>query len=150
MIKVFAVLLRILASLVGVCLWSISSIPNMIVSAVAIFAAMTLWSSAESTVEKQINNTQKLLNPIFDVVAGLQNLGKLSKEGKLPKDDGDMPVELSKELIKLFEMYASAHANATNTTNVFDCAKKTFQNFYRSPPDVGGSQNGTFYSTDDN
>lgn len=149
MIKVFAVLLRVLASLVGVCLWSISSIPNMIVSAVAIFAAMTLWSSAESTIEQQINSTQKLLNPIFDVVAGLQNLGKLSKDGKLPKD-GDMPVELSTELIKLFEMYASAHANVTNTTNIFDCAKETFRNFYRSPLDVGGSQNGTFYSTDDN
>ena len=62
--------MRVLASLFGVLLWSIHSIPNMLISALVVYSAKSIGSAARDQFSEQFDHAREFFRPVTQSITG--------------------------------------------------------------------------------
>lgn len=116
-VEILKALVKIFALVVGVGLWSVSSIPNILVSAAIIFCSSALWSNTKDTLVNSYDYANSFLDPTFSTVNGfatnLQNLSDCANQNAVRWDESkEQQIDAYLILLNLIEVVGKAGGHA--------------------------------------
>lgn len=77
-VEILASLVKVLAMVVGVCLWSVSSIPNILVSAAIVFCSALLWQNTKESFANSYKYAGSFFDPAFSTVDDFRKVAKIT------------------------------------------------------------------------
>jgi len=118
-VEILKALVKIFALVVGVGLWSVSSIPNILVSAAIIFCSSALWSNTKDTLVNSYDYANSFLDPTFSTVNGfatnLQNFSDCANQNAIRWDESkEQQIDAYLILLELIEVMGKAGSHATD------------------------------------